>query len=144
MQKIITLLSLFFFSCTYHPPPQITAEPNETLSEWQVLQMAIIEVESNFDSLALNRTSGARGIMQIMPIFVAECNRLQDSIYFTHTDAYNVDGSLYMFNLLNPEKDIKTAIKRHNPRSGRWYQKRVEVAMNKIRTMELIRKKVKK
>lgn len=112
------------------------------LTEWQLFQLALIEVESEFDYGAENKSSKARGILQIMPIFVKEANRLQDAIKYEWDDAWNVDKSLDMFNIINPEKDIDLAIKRHNPNAGSWYAKRVRKAMDKIRKYEEVKLKI--
>lgn len=114
--------------------------PEQPLTEWQVFTLAMIEVESEFDSLAVNKQPGARGVLQIMPIYISEVNRLQDSIFYTHTDAYNVKLSIDMFNVINADRDIENTIKRHNPNAGNWYKNRVYKAMNKIRMIEKIRR----
>ena len=103
------------------------------LTEWQLFTLALIDVESEYDTLAVNNSSKARGILQIMPIFVKEANRLQDMTKYEWDDAYYVDKSLEMFNIINPEQDIDLAIKRHNPNAKGWYSRRVKDRMDKFR-----------
>lgn len=118
------------------------------LTDWSILQMAIILTESKFDSSAVNK-SGARGLYQQMPIYVDECNRILDmrkskQERYSYKDAHDVDKSIEMFELLqsyyNPEKDIDKAIKHHN--NAGWYRRKIYENMNHIREVERIRKKV--
>ena len=106
---------------------------NQDMTEWQLFTLALIDVESEYDTLAENKYTKARGILQIMPIFVKEANRLQDTIKYEWIDAWNVDKSLDMFNIINPEQDIDLAIKRHNPNAKGWYSRRVKKRMDKFR-----------
>lgn len=109
------------------------------LTEWQIFTLALIEVESEFNEMAVNKKSGARGILQITPIYVDECNRIQDSIFFTHTDAYNVESSICMFELINTHHDVEKAIKSHNPNAKEWYRNRILKEMDKILKVEQIK-----
>ena len=69
----------------------------------------------------------AVGILQITPIYVAEANRISKNDTFVLSDRESVLKSLKMFEIVqgfhNPEKDIKKAIKLHNPTAGdKYYQ----------------------
>lgn len=112
------------------------------LTEWQLFTLALIDVESEYDTLAVNKNSKARGILQIMPIFVKEANRLQDTTKYEWSDAYYVDKSLEMFNIINPEQDIDLAIRRHNPNAGAWYSSRIKNRMDKFRLIFKIKEKI--
>ena len=123
-------------------------EREEELNEWVTLQMAIILTESQFDSTAFN-PSGAKGLYQLMPIYVKEVNNILDRTKdkrekFKPEDAYDIDKSIEMFNILqdyfNPEKDIDKAISYHN--KGRSYKKKVYKNMEHIRNVEEIRRKI--
>lgn len=128
MGKVMRLKLLFFSlllaSCTEKPTTIIVTE-EPPISEWHLFTLALISVESEFDSTAVNKLTGARGILQIMPIFVREVNRLQDSVVYEWNDAFSVEKSLEMLNIMNPNKDVERAIVKHNSRGGKWYRKRV-------------------
>ena len=49
------------------------------------LVLAIIEVESNFDSFAIS-SAGARGLMQIMPFWLKEIGRPNDNLFQFNTN----------------------------------------------------------
>lgn len=114
-----------------------------TLSDWQVLQMAIIKTESDFDSLATGKT-GDRGIFQITPIYVKEANRILKEEKYTHEDAYSPKASLEMFNVVqsrhNPSNSSTKAIKLHNPGGDSiGYSKKVQKNVNWITQYEYVR-----
>jgi len=111
------------------------------LTEWEMLQLALIEVESDYDSLAVS-SKGAMGIMQIMPIYIDDVNRIIGTEYIP-ADAQCPQISLDCFRVINytynPEKDVLRAISIHNPKAGSWYQKRVLSKMEKIERREYYR-----
>lgn len=117
----------------------------DTLSDWQVFVMALVEVECERNPKAKSNKN-AIGPFQITPIYVKEVNRLY-STNFTFEDAWNLDKSLTMFNLMNdhynPSKDIDKAIKLHNPGAGKWYSDRIKQRMKMIRFSEEVRTKLK-
>jgi len=90
----------------------------DDITGWELLQMAIIMTESDFNSQAIGKHNDI-GVFQITPIYVKEVNRLLDTARFHHTDAFDVSKSVQMFNIVqderNPEHDIETAISLHNP-----------------------------
>ena len=65
--------------------------PVDTLSDWQILEMAIALTESHFKTDAMG-ASNDTGILQIRPIYVDEVNRLSGRDY-TIEDAFNADMS---------------------------------------------------
>jgi len=147
----ITLLSLgylfgWFARDYYVPEPDIVVVPvRDTLTEWQVMEMALALTESNYDTTAVSERN-AYGILQLTPIYVAEANRLGGD--YSHTDAFCIDKSFEMFDLVqgkhNPTSDIEMAIKSHNPTAGEWYLRRVQANMEKIRTAEKVRQTITK
>lgn len=116
--------------------------PVDTLSDWQILEMAIALTESHFKTDAMG-TSNDTGILQIRPIYVDEVNRLSGRDY-TIEDAFNADMSLEMFNIVqgawNPGRDIEEAIRLHN--KSPYYKKKVLENMELIRRAEEMRRKI--
>lgn len=119
---------------------KISSHVPKGLTEWEIFTLALIDVESEYQDSIVNKRTGARGVLQIMPIYVKECNRLQNQKVYSFDDAYNPVKSVEMLNIINPEKDIELAIKRHNPRAGKWYRKRILDKMDKIKKLEEKRK----
>lgn len=98
-------------------------------TDWSVMIRALIAVESEGNADAVNKTSGATGILQLMPIYVREANRIIGEDKYTLDDRYDVKKTLEMFEIVqgkhNPDRNIKKAIRLHNPTAGEWYDKRV-------------------
>ena len=119
-----------------------SVSPSDTLSDWQVLEMAIAFTESRFKTDAIGKAEDT-GILQIRPIYVEEVNRLTGRNY-TIVDAFNADMSLEMFNLMqdarNPGRDIDEAIRLHN--KSPYYRKVVLENMELIRRAEDMRRKI--
>jgi len=117
-------------------------EKVDTLSEWQIFQMALIEVESEYNSSVISHCN-ARGILQLTKVYIDEVNRLHDTDYTEH-DAHNDTIALDCFrafnNKRNPTFDIDTAIRLHNPNAGVWYRKRIREKMREISRREEVRK----
>ena len=71
-------------------------EPNNFVS-------AIIEVESNWDSTALNKKEDAVGYLQIRPVMVEEVNRIleikKSSKKYSLEDRWDLEKSVEMFNV---------------------------------------------
>ena len=101
-------------------------------SDWSKMVSALIKVESNGRADAVNENSGATGILQIMPIYVAEANRISGRNY-TLEDRLDPRKSIEMFEIVqghhNPNRNIEKAIRSHNPTAGDWYYNRVIKAM---------------
>lgn len=98
----------------------------DTLNVWEKLQLSLMKVESECNPEAVNKTSGASGILQLMPIYVKEANRIS-GLSYTLDDRFDPSKALEMFEIVqghhNPEKDIHRAIKLHN--SSEWYKQKV-------------------
>ena len=118
----------------------------EELDEWTILTMAIMKTESEFDPEAMG-SSGDLGVFQITEIFVHEVNRLLGEEGYTHLDAFNVEKSIEMFNIVqdghNPDKSISKAIAVHNPGGASiGYGKKVYDNIRFIKRMEEARKEL--
>jgi len=114
----------------------------DELTEWQMLTMAICYTESKFRDEAKGK-AGDSGQLQIVPIFVAEVNRLYGTDY-TIDDASDLGKSLEMFNKLqnyyNPSHGIEDGIKYHN--RSPYYRMVVLENLELIRRYERTRKAV--
>lgn len=112
------------------------------LTDWDLLILAIIETESEFNFLA-EGTKNDVGIFQITPVYVEDVNRIVGVERYSHSDAYDPEKSLEMFNIIqthyNPGKDIKKAIHLHNPIAGSWYERKVMTNLEYIKNYERIR-----
>lgn len=110
------------------------------LSEWQSLQMALMLTESRFNADAVGAAQD-RGVLQIVPVYVAEVNRLAGTNY-TPADAHDIDKALAMFDVIqahyNPSCDRDTAIYYHN--KGTAYRRAVLSNLAFIRRYENARK----
>lgn len=122
-----------------------TVEEERPLSEWDILQLALIKTECEGDSLAIGAIGDA-GIYQITPIYVEEVNRIAGTEY-DPSDALNPVKAKEMFNIYqtakNPEHDIDKAIRLHNPKGGVTYSKKVKRNMGLFRTWERYRNLIK-
>lgn len=111
---------------------QITINNLEQLSkefEWEMMYVAICQIESEFNPNAVNAKTGASGIAQLMPIYVKEANRLSSCQRFTLQDRFDEVKTREMFEIIqshhNKDKCIHKAIRLHNPRGGNWYYNKV-------------------
>ena len=101
------------------------------------LVIAVIEVESSFDTFAISR-SGAQGLMQVMPFWLNEIGQPDDNLVDVATNLRM--GCTLLKYYLNMEKnDLRGALARYNGSYGdikhtysskvldaltkRWYQK---------------------
>ena len=113
----------------------------DTLSEWDMVQLAIAMTESRLNPDATGKAKDG-GVLQITPIYVAEANRLSGNNY-SHEDAYDIGKSLEMFGIVqshyNPEKDLDTAIRRHNPGASSGYARKVKENLELVKRYEAVR-----
>jgi predicted CoA-binding protein len=112
----------------------------DTLSDWNTLQLAIAMTESEFNPKAVGKTNDY-GIYQITPIYVKEINRLLGEQVYTHNQAFDIEKSVEMFNIMqsfkNPNQDIETAIYFHN--KAPWYKKKVLRNYETVKRYETLR-----
>ena len=122
----------------YEPPPVVIQV--DSLTEWQIFIMSLIEVECERNPKA--KLKDAIGPFQITPIYVEEINRLYNTKYI-HEDAWDLDKSLQMFEMMNdyynPKRNIDDAIKLHNPTADSRYSKKIKKRMELIRFNEQVR-----
>lgn len=115
------------------------------LTEWEIMKLAIIKTESDFNSTAIGKGEDW-GIFQITPIYVKEVNRILGYEKFSHEDAFNEEKSIEMFNIMQgkhtPKMDIEKAIKSHNPTAMPSYLIKVKKNMEYIKKYESLREKV--
>lgn len=133
MYRLIFVLFFGIIVVSLHSPK---SHYDPMASRWELFVRALINIESGGNEKAFNERSGAAGVLQIMPIYVKEANRLlQDDIY-TLNCRFDYIKSVSMFyviqNKYNPNRDIDIAIKLHNPTAGKWYANRVYKEMEKL------------
>lgn len=120
--------------------PEAVSPALDTLSEWNTLQLAIAMTESEFNPNAVGKTMDY-GIYQITPIYVKEVNRLLGNQVYTHNQAFDIEKSVEMFNILqsykNPDQDINKAIYYHN--KADWYRKKVLKNYETVKRYETLR-----
>lgn len=117
----------------------------DTLTEWEIMILAIIGVESEYN--AKIKKGKSKGYLQITPIYVKEVNNITNNIYaFSIDDAINPYHSFKMFEIMNKEhnteKDIDKAIRIHNPGGGRVYMAKVKKRMAMIKDYEKARREL--
>ena len=121
-----------------------TKGKNGSRFDWNPVIDAIIEVESEGNAKAVDKSGKSCGIMQITPILVNECNRIlelkKSSKRYTMNDRFSVKKSKEMFLLFqsfyNPKNDVELAIRSWN--GGMNYtqkgtQKYFEKVMSKMK-----------
>ena len=97
MKQTILSISLLAFISTqsiWYDKPVEQPIPIDTLL------MAVMAVESNFDTMAYNSKENAVGCLQIRPIMVREVNRLLGKDSFKLKDRWSKAKSIQMFNIL--------------------------------------------
>ena len=117
----------------------------DTLSDYQILQLALIYTESEGNPLAVGKNNDL-GCLQITPVYVDEVRRITKDTSYCHTDAFNPEKALEMFSVVqdyhNPNHDIDAAIRLHN--KAPWYGQKVLRRIQTIKQYEEYRKIVKK
>ena len=122
-----------------------TKEQKGSRFDWNPVIDAIIEVESEGKSDAVDKSGKSCGIMQITPILVKECNRIlvlrKSQKRYTLQDRFSVSKSKEMFLLFqsyyNPRNSVELAIRSWN--GGMKYtkkgtQKYYEKVMRKMKS----------
>lgn len=112
--------------------------------DWNPVIDAIIEVESEGNAKAVDKSGKSCGILQITPILVEECNRIlklkKSSKRYTMNDRFSVQKSKEMFLLFqsfyNSKNSVELAIRSWN--GGMNYtlkgtQKYFEKVMSKMK-----------
>lgn len=117
----------------------------EPLSEWDLFTLALMKVESDYE-LSAKSSVGARGYLQIMPIYVEEVNRVHHTNYKYDEVVSSLEQSYEVFILMqeahNKDFSMDKALTLHNG-NHKWYKKRVYNAMEDIAKYEEVRQMVK-
>ena len=112
--------------------------------DWSPVIDAIIDVESEGNAKAVDKSGKSCGILQITPVMVKECNRIQakrkSKKRYSLEDRFSVKKSKEMFVLFqsfyNPQNSIERAIRLWNGGIGfskRATQKYFEKVMSKMK-----------
>lgn len=100
------------------------------------LLRAFIYVESKGVNDTINKSSGAVGCLQIMPILIDEANRLLRCNKYTLSDRTNRRKSVEIFHLMmkhkNPSYDIAKACKIWHPNGRQSYTDSVKQKYNEL------------
>ena len=153
---IVALLSaaLLLSSCRRAPEPQpvvpkwstmeLLHAAHDDLTEWQMIQLAIIWTESKANPSALGANQDA-GLYQLTPVYVREVNRVAGTDY-AYEDAFDPDKAVEIFNTMqqfkNPGHDFELAVYYHNKQPQ--YLNKVRQNYELVRRYEAARKAVKK
>ncbi len=81
------------------------------------LVLAVIDVESDFDRFAIS-SSGARGLMQIMPFWLEEIGRPGDNLFHLRTNL-RFGCTILRYYLDKASGDLRRALARYNGSAGR-------------------------
>lgn len=88
------------------------------------LVLAVIDVESNFDRFAVSH-AGARGLMQVMPFWLAEIGRPDDNLFHIETNL-RLGCTILRYYYDMEDGDLQRALARYNGSLGKsWYSNRV-------------------
>ena len=141
-----TIVGYFFgYGNGYNKAVAESAEmKKDTLSDYQILQLALIYTESEGNPLAVGKNNDL-GCLQITPKYVDEVRRITKDTSYCHTDAFNPEKALEMFSVVqdyhNPDHDIDAAIRLHN--KAPWYGQKVLRRIQSIKQYEEYRQIVK-
>ena len=118
--------------------------PVDSLSEWDMFTLALMKVESNYN-VSAESSVGAKGYFQIMPIYVAEVNRVHKTNYVYEDVVRSFEQSYEVFTLMqeahNKDFSMDKALVLHNG-DHKWYKKRVYKEMANIEKYEEMRQRV--
>lgn len=123
----------------------LQSNDGDSLSEWDMFTLALTKVESGYNPTATSSV-GAKGYFQIMPIYVAEVNRVHKTNYVYEEVVASFEQSYEVFTLMqdahNSEYDMDRALELHNGNHG-WYKRRVYKELKEIRRYEEMRQMLK-
>jgi hypothetical protein len=120
------------------------AKDKSSTFDWNPVINAIIQVESEGNAKAIDKSGKSCGIMQITPGHVRECNRIlklrKSKKRYEMNDRFSVSKSKEMFLLFqsfyNPKNSVEQAIRSWNGGMGytkRGTQKYFEKVMSKMK-----------
>lgn len=114
----ITLSGVMVYSVSNSDMFEASPVELSSLTDWEILELAIIKTESDFNPLARGKANDL-GIFQGTEIWVEDVNRIVGEPKYVHTDCLDIDKSIEMFNIIqnhyNPNHDLSIAINKHNP-----------------------------
>lgn len=117
---------------------------DDSLSEWDMFTLALMKVESNYN-VSAESSVGAKGYFQIMPIYVAEVNRVHKTNYVYEDVVRSFEQSYEVFTLMqeahNKDFSMDKALVLHNG-DHKWYKRRVYKEMANIEKYEEMRQRV--
>jgi soluble lytic murein transglycosylase-like protein len=91
------------------------------------LVLAVIEVESNFNPYAIS-SAGARGLMQVMPFWLKQMGKPDDSLFRVPTNL-RFGCTILKYYLEKEKGNLHHALARYNGSRGQhWYPARVDRA----------------
>lgn len=94
------------------------------------LVLALIEVESHFDSYAISK-SGAQGMMQVMPFWLDEIGRPNDNLIKIKTNL-RMGCTILKYYMDMEKNDLHKALARYNgSRNSKVYSNKVLLALRK-------------
>ena len=114
----------------------IAKEPYYVYNARDPFLRAVIRLESNYNERAVNPHSGARGILQIMPIMIREVNKYSD-VKYTWNDAFDPVKSIEIWDKIMDVKNpygywdravriwFGTGIQKHDRMTWEDYYKKV-------------------
>jgi soluble lytic murein transglycosylase-like protein len=92
------------------------------------LVLALIEVESHFDSYAISK-SGAQGLMQVMPFWLDEIGRPNDNLIEIKTNL-RMGCTILKYYMTMEKNDLHKALARYNgSRGSKVYSNKVLLAL---------------
>jgi soluble lytic murein transglycosylase-like protein len=93
------------------------------------LVLALIEVESHFDSYAISK-SGAQGMMQVMPFWLEEIGRPDDNLIVMKTNL-RMGCTILKYYMDMEKNDLHKALARYNgSRGSKVYSNKVLIALH--------------
>jgi hypothetical protein len=124
MEKLAKMACLACLMLMLAPTDATARAKSKTSSnfDWNPVIDAIIQVESEGNARAVDKSGKSCGIIQITPILVRDCNRIQklrgSSRRYTMDDRFSVKKSKEMFLLFqsfyNPQNNVEQAIRSWN------------------------------
>ena len=122
----------------------LNGSADDSLSEWDMFTLALMKVESNYN-VSAESSVGAKGYFQIMPIYVAEVNRVHKTNYVYEDVVRSFEQSYEVFTLMqeahNKDFSMDKALVLHNG-DHKWYKRRVYKEMANIEKYEEMRQRV--
>lgn len=91
------------------------------------LVLAVIEVESNFNQYAIS-VAGARGLMQVMPFWLKEIGKPDDSLFRVQTNL-RFGCTILEYYLQKEKGNLHAALKRYNGTRENKYSFKVDKAL---------------